>query len=149
MAAKMNDGKEMPTAPLVVKNITDLKVGFTPSTVRTGKLIGAAPQGTMVNGAWTGIERYFELAGGYSRVSETDMAASGDMFFMNKAAINTTVSGKPAISMVYTDDRGVRVEEAASPLTEARPYSERGEHREEAEDPQSHRPVHRQARARS
>jgi len=111
MAEKMQHGKEIPTAPLVVRNITDLKVGFAPAAVRTGKLIGAAPQGTIVNGTWTGVERYFELTGGYSRVSETDMAASGGMFFMNRAAVNTNVAGKPAISMVYTDERGTRLEE--------------------------------------
>jgi hypothetical protein len=33
------------------------------------------------------------------------------MFYMNKAAVNTTVAGKPAISMVFTDDQGRRVEE--------------------------------------
>lgn len=111
IAGKMQNGTDMPTAPLVLRNITDLKLAFAPSNVRSGRLIGVAPQGTIVNGAWTGVERYFELAGGYSRVSETDMALSGGMFFMNKAAVNARVAGKPAISMVYTDARGLRVEE--------------------------------------
>jgi hypothetical protein len=111
-AEMMINGKSVPTAPLVVSKLADLKVGFTPASVRTGKLIGVAPQGTIVNGAWTGAERYFQIeGGGYSRVSETDMAASGGMFYMNKAAVNATVAGKPAISMVFTDDQGRRIEE--------------------------------------
>jgi hypothetical protein len=100
------------TAPIIVSSLTDLKVGFTPASVRTGKLIGVSPQGTIVNGAWTGVERYFQIEdGGYSRISETDMAASGGMFYMNKTAVNTTVAGKPAISMVFIDDQGRRIEE--------------------------------------
>lgn len=105
-------GKSTPTAPLVVRHLADLKVGFTPAAVRTGKLIGVAPQGTIVNGAWTGVERYFQIeGGGYSRISEVDMGASDGMFYMNKAAVNTTVGGKPAISMVFTDAQGRRIEE--------------------------------------
>jgi hypothetical protein len=111
-AKMMISGKLAPTAPLLVGKLTDLKVGFVPAAVRTGKLIGAVPQGTIVNGAWTGVERYFEIeGGGHSRISETDMAASGGMFYMNKAAVNATVAGKPAISMVFTDDQGRRIEE--------------------------------------
>lgn len=111
-AEMITSGKPVPTAPLVVSELTDLKVRFTPAAVRTGKLIGVAPQGTILNGAWTGVERYFQVeGGGYSRISETDMAASGGMFYMNKAAVNATVAGKPAISMIFTDDHGRRVEE--------------------------------------
>lgn len=111
-AEALKSGKEIPTAPLIVKSLGDLKLGFSPLSVRSGTLIGAAPQGTIVNGKWTGVERYFHIeGGGYSRVSETDIAASGGMFYMNKAAINTTVAGKPAISVVMTDEQGQRVEE--------------------------------------
>ena len=111
-AEALKSGKAMPSAPMVVKSIGDLKLGFSVAAVRSGKLIGAAPQGTIVNGKWTGVERYFHIEGsGYSRVSETDMAASGGMFYINKAAVNTTVAGKPAISVVMTDDHGRRVEE--------------------------------------
>lgn len=111
-AEALKTGRAMPTAPMVVKSLEDLKVGFNPASVRSGKLIGVAPQGTIVNGKWTGVERYFRIDGsGYSRVSETDMAASGGMFYMNKSAVNTTVAGKPAISMVLTNDQGHRIEE--------------------------------------
>jgi hypothetical protein len=111
-AEALKSGKKIPIAPMVVKSLGDLKVGFTAAAVRSGNLIGAAPQGTMINGAWTGVERYFHIEGaGFSRVSETDMAATGGMFYMNKAAVNTTVAGKPAISAVFTDDSGQRIEE--------------------------------------
>lgn len=111
-ATALKTGRSMPTAPMVAKDLRDLKVGFSPARVRSGRLIGASPQGTIVNGKWTGVERYFRIeGGGYSRVSETDMAASGGMFYMNKSAVNTKVAGKPAISMILTNDQGHRVEE--------------------------------------
>lgn len=105
-------GKAPPTTPMVVNSLGDLKLGVSTAAVRSGKLIGAVPQGTIINGAWTGVERYFHIEGaGFSRVSETNMAASGGMFYMNKAAVNTSVAGKPAISAVFTDDGGRRIEE--------------------------------------
>ncbi|NIA00248.1 hypothetical protein [Massilia sp. CCM 8734] len=108
----VKSGKPIPTTPIVVNSAGDLKVGFHAVAVRSGKLIGATPQGTIINGKWTGIERYFHIEGsGYWRVSETDLAASGGMFYLNKAAVNTTVAGKPAISIVLTDDQGQRLEE--------------------------------------
>lgn len=111
-SAMIASGKSVPTAPIVVGALSDLKLGFAPAVVRSGKLIGVVPQGTLVNGAWTGVERFYEIeGGGYSRISETDMAASGGMFYMNKAAVNATVAGKPAISVVFTDDQGRRIEE--------------------------------------
>lgn len=108
----LKSGKAPPTAPVIVKSLGDLKLGFSTAAVRSGRLIGVAPQGTVLNGKWTGVERYFHIeGGGYSRVSETDLAASGGMFYMNKAAVNTSVDGKPAISVVMTDELGHRVEE--------------------------------------
>lgn len=109
-AAKRGTGVSM--APMVVQNLKDLKLGFGVATMRSGRLIGAAPQGTIVRGGWTGVERYFKIDGaGYSRLSETDMSLTGGMFYMNKGAINTTMGGKPAISKVFVDHHGQRVEE--------------------------------------
>ena len=111
-AEALTSGKAIATAPVTVANLNDLKLGFSAAAVRSGRLIGASPQGTLVNGAWTGVERYFRIEGsGYSRVSETDMAASGGMFYMNKGAVNTTVAGKPAISIVFRGEQGRTVEE--------------------------------------
>ncbi|HEX8612205.1 MAG TPA: hypothetical protein VF800_13030 [Telluria sp.] len=105
-------GPGVPTAPMVVRSLNDLKIGFGPAGVRSGKLIGVVPQGTIVGGGWTGIERYFQIDGaGYWRLSENDMSLTGGMFYMNKAAVNTTVGGKPAIAKVFTDDHGKRIEE--------------------------------------
>ena len=65
-----------------------------------------------INGAWTGVERYFHIEGaGFSRVAEWNMAATGGMFYMIKTAVNTTIAGKPAISKVFTDEGGQRIEE--------------------------------------
>ncbi|HAT31014.1 MAG TPA: hypothetical protein DCW29_09250, partial [Janthinobacterium sp.] len=111
-AEALRSAKKILNAPTLVQSLGDLKIGFTAAAVRNGKLIGAAPQGTMINGSWTGVERYFHIEGaGYSRVSETDLATTGGMFYMNKAAVNTTIAGKPAISAVLTDDSGRRIEE--------------------------------------
>ena len=83
-------------------------LGFNAAAIRSGKLIGAAPQGTLVNGKWTGVERYFHIEGsGFSRVSETDMAASGGMFYMNKAAYLLRARG--ARPTDATDNKGSRV----------------------------------------
>ncbi|MES2742247.1 MAG: hypothetical protein V4754_15030 [Pseudomonadota bacterium] len=92
-------------APVVFKNMSDLKLSFTAATIRKGELIGAAPQGTMIGDAWTGVESFYRIEGqGYMRLSETDMKATGGMFYMIKDAVNTTVLGKPAISKIFTVD---------------------------------------------
>lgn len=110
-AEALKQGKT-PAAPMVVRDINALRLTFPTVIARTGTFMGAVPQGTLVDGAWTGVQRYFHIAGaGHARISETDMGATGGMFYMNKAAINTTMAGKPAISMVFTDDHGQRIEE--------------------------------------
>ncbi|QYF95562.1 hypothetical protein KY495_10660 [Massilia sp. PAMC28688] len=111
-AHALKTGKSLPVAPVVVKDLNDLKIGFSPTTVRSGRLIGVAPQGTMVRGAWTGVERYYAIDGaGTMRVSETDLAASGGMFYMHAPLVNARIGGKPAISVVFADDHGQRIEE--------------------------------------
>lgn len=66
----------------------------------------------MIGSAWTGVDRYYRIdRAGHARLSESDMKATGGKFYMLKSEINTTVRGKPAISKVFTDDNGLRVEE--------------------------------------
>ena len=96
-AVAIGSAKKILNAPTLVQSLGDLKLGFTPAAVRNGKLIGAAPQGTIIKGSWTGVERYFHIVGaGYSRVSETDLAATAGMFYMNQAAVDPHIPGRPA-----------------------------------------------------
>jgi hypothetical protein len=98
--------------PRVQKDFRDLHLSFVPAVVGRGTLIGAAACGTLVDGRWTGLERFYRIDGaGYLRLTENDLNATGGAFHMIKNAINTTVGGKPAISVVFTDGEGRSVEE--------------------------------------
>lgn len=99
-------------APVVFKDLSHLKLGFAAVSVSHGELIGVAPHGTMIGDAWTGVERFYRIEGaGHMRLTESDMGLTDGMFFMIKDAVNTSVAGKPAISVVFTDDDGQQVEE--------------------------------------
>lgn len=99
-------------APVIFKDLAELELGFGPAVFNKGTLIGVAPTGTIIGSAWTGVDRYYRIDGaGHARLSESDMKATGGKFYMLKSEINTAVGGKPAISKVFTDDNGQRVEE--------------------------------------
>lgn len=105
-------GKPALVAPVVYKDLTRMKLAFAPAQVSKGELIGVAPHGTMIKDAWTGVERFYRIDGtGYMRLTESDMGLTGGMFYMIKSNINTSVGGKPAISVVFVDDGGQTVEE--------------------------------------
>lgn len=98
--------------PEVHKDLSRLKTHFRPKSLNRGALIAAAPSGTLLNGTWTGIERFFQIEGaGNVRLSEVDLGATGGKFYMMKEAVNTRVRGNPAISKIFTDDNGQTVEE--------------------------------------
>lgn len=98
--------------PEVHKDLSKLKIRFKPKSLDRGALIAAAPSGTKLNDAWTGVERFFQIEGaGSVRLSEVDLGATGGKFFMIKEAVNAQVRGKPAISRVFTDDDGQSIEE--------------------------------------
>lgn len=112
LATVRKAGAALPAVPAVAGRLEALRLGFSPAVVPRGTLIGAAPQGTLVDGAWSGVERYFRLErAGYFRVSETNMAASGGSFHMTRAAVNAAVGGRPAISAVFADEKGMRIDE--------------------------------------
>jgi hypothetical protein len=99
-------------APEVVHDLSKLKLGFKAATVHQGELIGATPYGTIVNEAWTGVERYYRIIGaGTMRLIESDMKVTGGKFYMLKDAINTQVAGQPAISKIFRDEGGRIIEE--------------------------------------
>lgn len=101
-----------PKAPIVYRDISELKLGFAAARLSRGELIGITPRGTIVGNAWTGMERYYEIPGtGIYRLTETDLRATGGMFYMIKQNVNSTVAGKPAIAKVFTDSEGQKLEE--------------------------------------
>lgn len=111
-ATALKMGSRPLKAPQVVRNVSELKLGFKTAAMHRGELIGASPQGTIVGDAWTGVERFYRIAGaGIVRISETDLKATGGRFYMLKDAINTQVGGQPAISKVFNDGEGRTVEE--------------------------------------
>jgi hypothetical protein len=105
-------GAPSPGAAIVVKSLSDLTLSFSAAAVPSGELIGAMPFGPKVNGAWTGVKRYFRIdGGGYLCVSETDMAAINGMVFLFKSVVNTTVANKPAGAAVFIGKHDQRIEE--------------------------------------
>lgn len=88
------------------------KLSFTPASVPSGALLSAWPQGTLVMGAWTGLERYFAMPGsGHARVSEYDLAASGGRFTIDRQMVNATVAGQAAVAVVFLARDGRWIEE--------------------------------------
>jgi hypothetical protein len=111
-AVNTQQNKAEPVTPEVHKDLSTLKIRFKPTTLNRGTLMVAAPSGTKVGDAWTGVERFFKIEGaGSVRLSEVDLGATGGKFYMMKEAVNTRVHGKPAISRVFTDDEGRTIEE--------------------------------------
>lgn len=101
------------SAPEVHKDLSTLKLGFKVAFFGRGEgaLVAAAPNGTQVNDAWTGVERFFQINGaGSVHLSEVDLLATGGKFYMMKEAVNTHVHGEPAISKVFADDDGQTIE---------------------------------------
>lgn len=99
-------------APVVFKALSELKLGFTAARLNRGDLIGITVRGTVVDNAWTGVERYYRIPGtGTFRLTETNLKATGGMFYMLKKNVNTSVAGKPAISKVISDGDGQTLEE--------------------------------------
>lgn len=100
------------STPEVHKDLSTLKHGFKAASFSRGVLVVAAPSGTMINDAWTGIERFFQIDGvGSVRLHEVDLGATGGKFYMIKEAVNTRVHGKPAISKVFIGDDAQTIEE--------------------------------------
>ena len=90
--------------PEAYKSLSELNLTFTPSTFSQGELIAVVPSGTLIDNAWTGVERFFQISGvGVVRLTEFDQAASKGKFYMLKDAVNTDVHGKQAISKVITN----------------------------------------------
>ncbi|MGH8808160.1 MAG: hypothetical protein ACREX0_09815 [Noviherbaspirillum sp.] len=99
-------------SPEVHKDLSNLKLAFKAASFNRGTLVAAAPSGTQIDNAWTGVERFFQIEGaGSVRLSEFDLGATKGKFYMLKDAVNTRVNGKPAISKVFTDDDGQSIEE--------------------------------------
>jgi hypothetical protein len=99
-------------APEAHKDLSTVKLSFKPAIFAKSKLVAAVPSGTLINDAWTGLDRFFEVAGiGVIRLAEQDLGASQGKFYMLKEAVNARINGKPAISKVFVDENGQFIEE--------------------------------------
>lgn len=75
-------------------------------------MLFATSAGTQINGAWTGLERFFEIeGGGLARLTEYELSFTNGRFYMLKSAINTQINGNQAISKIYSDEAGQPLEE--------------------------------------
>ena len=98
--------------PQAHPDLSATRLTFKPAAFKHGTLLAVAPSGTTINGAWTGIDRYFRLPGnGTVRIAEIDMTATGGSLRMHRHAINTRIHGVDAISRIYVGDAGRTVEE--------------------------------------
>lgn len=98
--------------PEVHKNIESLKLSFKPVHFPRATLVAVAPAGTVVNGKWTGVERFFSISGvGLASLTEIDLAATKGKYSMLKEAVNGAVNGGPAVSRVFMNELGDSVEE--------------------------------------
>lgn len=98
--------------PQVHKDLAELKLSFKPVRFPRATLTAVAPAGTVVNGNWTGVERFFSIPGvGLASLTELDLAATKGKFSMLKEAVNGAVNGGPAISKVFLNELGDSVEE--------------------------------------
>lgn len=110
--AQPNVAKASAPVPEVHKDLTPLNLSFKPVHFPRAKLLSAAPAGTIVNGKWTGVERFFSIPGvGIASLTEIDLAATKGKYSMLKEAVNGAVNGAPAISKVFMNELGDSVEE--------------------------------------
>lgn len=104
--------KDMLHAPLAHKDLSTLNLTFKPLSFNRGELIAAAPSGTLIDNSWTGVERFFRVAGaGIMRLTEYDLGATNGKFYMQKNTVNASVNGKQAISQIFTDGDNPLIEE--------------------------------------
>jgi hypothetical protein len=97
--------------PEVYKDLSSLNLGFKAAVLNNSSLIVAAPVGTKVGKAWSGVERFLQVEGGVVRLTEYDLAATGGKFYMAKEMVNARVNGQSAISKIFVGDNGQTIEE--------------------------------------
>lgn len=101
-----------PPGPQVVRSLDSLRLTFRPADLRRATLLAASPSGTIVDGRWTGVERFLRIPdAGTVVLTELDLAASNGKLMMFKEAVNTRVGGQPAMSKVIVDNSGATIEE--------------------------------------
>jgi hypothetical protein len=89
---------------LVYEKLSDFKLTFKPFEFNKGRSIAVIPSGTIINNAWTSVERWFELPSGIVKLEESDFEASGGKIFMIKSDLNTKIRGKEAVSIVLKNN---------------------------------------------
>lgn len=100
------------TQQAVYQTVAAIKLAFKAAHIPNATLHYVIPAGTQVNGQWTGVERFFEIAGiGQAKLLEYDLSANKGKFYMLKSAINTRVNGNEAIARVFSDQNGQTLDE--------------------------------------
>lgn len=101
-----------PPVPQVYRSLASLRLTFRPADLDRATLLAASPSGTIVDGRWTGVERFLRIPNaGTVVLTELDLAASNGKLMMFKDAVNTRVGGQPAMSKVVIDNSGATIEE--------------------------------------
>lgn len=101
-----------PPVPHLVRSLAALRLTFRPADLRRATLLGASPSGTIVDGRWTGVERFLLIPNaGTAVLTELDLPASNGKLMMREEAVNTRVGGQPAMSKVIVDNSGATIEE--------------------------------------
>jgi hypothetical protein len=113
LSENAQQSKEISNKPKAYKDLSELNLTFSPSEFsEEGELFAVAPSGTIVDNAWTGVERFFKIPGvGVVRLTEFDQAAAKGKFYMLEDAVNTDVHGKQAISRIITDGDSQQIED--------------------------------------
>jgi hypothetical protein len=111
-AQQSKDISNIPEAFKAYKDLSELNLTFSPSEFSEGELIAAVPSGTIVDNAWTGVERFFKIPGvGVVRLTEFDQAAAKGMLYVLEDNVNTDVHGKKAVSRIITDGDSQQIED--------------------------------------
>ena len=112
LSKNAQQSKDISNNPEAYKDLSELNLSFDPSEFSEGDLIAVVPSGTLVDNAWTGVERIFQISGvGVVRLTEFDQGAANGKLYMQKDAVNTDVHGKKAISRVITDGDSQQIED--------------------------------------
>ncbi|WP_317202268.1 hypothetical protein [Janthinobacterium sp.] len=111
-ASQPGVAKGRPVVPEVHRDLSAMKLSFKPAAFQRASLTAAAPAGTIVNGRWSGVERFFKIPdAGVAALTEIDLAATHGKYSMLKEAVNGAVNGGPAVSKVVMSDAGDSIEE--------------------------------------
>lgn len=98
--------------PLVSHDRQSFEFSFEPMVLKGAEMISIGPMGTIKKGVWTGAEQFYKLpTGGFVRLQEVDLAATGGKLYLNKGSVNADVHGAPASILTFRATDARRLEE--------------------------------------